>query len=122
MKKCILILDDDPEILLICRILLEKLDYRVETRIRCDNIIKDIREEKPVMVLMDIWIPAMGGEKATKLIKENKATQHIPVILFSANSEIEEIFKRSNANGFLKKPFEIGALVKTVETNILQVT
>jgi DNA-binding NtrC family response regulator len=122
MKKCILILDDDPEILLICRIILEKLDYQVETRTRCDNIIKDIREEKPVLVLMDIWIPNMGGEKATKMIKKNKDTKHIPVILFSANSEIEEIFKRSNANGFLKKPFEIGALVTMVETNILQVT
>jgi len=118
MKKCILILDDDPEILLICRILLEKLDYRVETRIRCDNIIKDIREEKPVMVLMDIWIPNMGGEKATKMIKKNKDTKHIPVILFSANSEIETIYKRANANGFLKKPFEIGALKKTVENNV----
>src|SRR4029078_4050358 len=122
MKKCILILDDDPEILLICRIILEKLDYQVETRTRCDNIIKDIREEKPVLVLLESWIPTMGGEKATKMIKKNKDTKHIPVILFSANSEIEEIFKRSNANGFLKKPFEIGALVTMVETNILQVT
>ena len=122
MKKCILILDDDLEILLICKIILEKLDYQVETRTRCDSIIKYINEVNPVMVLMDIWIPNMGGEKATKILKKNKATRHIPVILFSANSEIEEIYKRTNANGFLKKPFEIETLVKIVEANLLEVT
>ena len=122
MKKCILILDDDLEILLICKIILEKLDYQVETRTRCDSIIKYINEVNPVMVLMDIWIPNMGGEKATKILKKNKATRNIPVILFSANSEIEEIYKRTNANGFLKKPFEIETLVKIVEANLLEVT
>ena len=119
MKKCVLILDDDLELLSVCKIILEKQNYQVETRICCDNIIKDIIQINPIIILMDIWIPAMGGEKATKLIKENKATQHIPVILFSANSEIEEIYKRVNANGFLKKPFEIEALLKTVKNNIL---
>ena len=119
MKKCVLILDDDLELLSVCKIILEKQNYQVETRICCDNIIKDITQVRPIIILMDIWIPAIGGEKATKLIKENKATQDIPVILFSANSEIEEIYKRVNANGFLKKPFEIGALLKIVENNIL---
>jgi DNA-binding NtrC family response regulator len=120
MKKCVLILDDDPEILSVCKIILEKQNYLVETRIRCDNIIKDINKVNPVIILMDFWIPDMGGENATKLIKKNKATLHIPVILFSANSEINEICKRANADGFLKKPFEINALVDTIKNNTLQ--
>lgn len=119
MKKCVLILDDDPEILSVCKIILEKQNYLVEARIRCDNIINDINETHPGIILMDIWIPHIGGEKATKLIKKNKATRDIPVILFSANSEIEEISKRANANGFLKKPFEIDRLVSMVRNNSL---
>lgn len=120
MKECILILDDDIEILSVCKIILEKQNYQVETRIRCDNIINDITTLNPLIVLMDIWIPQMGGEKATKLIKKNKSTQHVPVILFSANSEIEAICKRSNADGILKKPFEIDTLKEIVRNNILQ--
>jgi DNA-binding NtrC family response regulator len=115
MKKCILILDDDQELLLVCKIILEKHDYSVAVRLHCDNIINDIGEEKPILVLMDIWIPHVGGEHATKLIKKNKDTLHIPVILFSANGAIEEIGKRTNANGYLKKPFEIDALLKIVK-------
>ena len=106
MKKCILILDDDLEILSVCKIILEKQNYHVETRTSCDNIIKDILKVKPIMVLMDFWIPVIGGENAIKLMKNNKATQLIPVILFSASNKIEEIYERANADGFLKKPFE----------------
>src|ERR1700733_9944699 len=102
MKKCVLILDDDPEILSVSKIILEKQNYQVETRLKCDNIIKDINKIHPSIILMDLWIPDMGGEEATKLVKKNTLTRHIPVILFSANSEIEEICKRAKADGFLK--------------------
>ena len=120
MKKCILIYDDDQEILIVCKLILEQQNYRVETRILSDNIIEDISRVKPDVILMDLWIPEIGGEKAIKLMKNNNATQNIPIILFSANAEIEHISMRSNANGFLKKPFEITGLLKIIEDNILQ--
>ncbi len=91
LKNCILIYDDDQQILVVCRIVLEKLNFRVETRTVCDNIIEDIHYVKPDMILMDLWIPEMGGEKAIVLMKNNKSTQHIPIIVFSVNAEIEEI-------------------------------
>ncbi len=121
MKKCILIFDDDAEILLVCKIILEGENYRVETRIYCDNIIEDITQVKPDIILMDLCIPDIGGENAINIVKKNEATQHIPVILFSANAEIEEIFKRVHANGFLKKPFEVKAMLEMIESNIPEI-
>lgn len=122
MRKCILFFDDDPEILLVCKIILEQQNYRVETRMRCDNIIEDINQVKPDIILMDLWIPEIGGEQAIHLMKNNKETQLIPVILFSANAEIEDICNRSNANGFLKKPFEISKLLLIIENHILEMS
>jgi DNA-binding NtrC family response regulator len=118
MKKCILIFDDDQEILFACKIILERGNYRVETRTCCDNITADIIQIKPDVILMDLWIPEIGGENAITLMKNNKDTQHIPVILFSASAEIEEICYRANSNGFLRKPFEIAVLLHTIENNI----
>jgi two-component system cell cycle response regulator DivK len=118
MKKCILIFDDDLDILMVSKIILENQNYRVETRICCDDIIKDIAEVNPGMILMDLRIPTIGGEQATRLVKDKKATKHIPVIIFSANTEIEQVCERANANGFLKKPFEIKNLLSIVEENI----
>ena len=118
MKKSILIFDDDPEILTVCKIILEQRNYEVKTRIFCDNIIEDINEVKPDIILMDLWIPTIGGEEAINLVKNNNATRQIPVILFSANVEINSIADRTKANGFLKKPFDINTLLYTIESSL----
>ena len=116
--KCILIYEDDPEILFFCKEFLSKHQYRVETRSRCENVINDIAFIKPNLILMDLWIPEIGGEKAIALIKENPATCHIPVLLFSANAEIKEICKKINANGYIEMPFDLITLKKIIEKNM----
>ena len=118
MKKCVLIFDDDPQILMVCKIILERHNYRVETRPFCDNIIQDIDSVHPDIILMDLWIPLVGGEAAINLMKDNTQTSQIPVILFSANAEIKIIAARAKANGFLKKPFNINELLDIVEKSI----
>lgn len=119
MKRCILIFDDDPQILMVCKIILEKQDYQVEIRPFCDDIIKDINEVKPDIILMDLWIPLVGGEAAITLMKNNSETRQIPIILFSANAEIEIIATRAGANGFLRKPFDIKELLGIVKRSIV---
>ena len=116
--KCILIYEDDQEILFLCKQLLSKNQYRVETLSRCENVINDIENFKPNLILMDLWIPEIGGEKAISMIKENPATQHIPVLLFSANAEIKEICKKVNADGYIEKPFDINTFKETIKQNI----
>ena len=116
--KCILIYEDDQEILLLCKTILIKSHYRVETLSRCENVINDIDCFKPNLILMDLWIPEIGGEKAISIIKENPDTRHIPVLLFSANANIKEICKKINANGYVEKPFDINTLKATIEQNI----
>ena len=118
MKKTILIFDDDQEILFVCRAILEMQNFRVETRTYCDDIIEDTIATEPVLILMDLWIPVIGGENAIHLVKSNKATKYIPVILFSANADIAEISKRVNADGFIKKPFDITEFIQIIEGNI----
>ncbi len=119
MNKSVLIYDDDDEILFLCKAILEKDQYRVETLSRCENVINDIALLKPDIILMDLWIPEIGGEKAIAIMKENPSTQHIPVIIFSANAEIKEICKKLKADGYIEKPFDISLLTDTIEKNIL---
>lgn len=116
--QCILIYEDDQEIMLLCKTILKKDKYRVETRSRIDDVIGDIDALKPDLILMDLWIPEIGGEKATALIKENSATSNIPVLLFSANTDIKEICKKVNADGYIQKPFDISTLKAIIKKNI----
>ena len=113
--KCILIYEDDPEILLLCKTILLKNQYRVETLVRCKNAINDIKELNPDIVLMDLWIPEIGGERAVALIKANPATASIPTLLFSASSDIREICEKIGADGYIQKPFDIHTFIETIE-------
>lgn len=117
--KCVLIYDDDLEILFLCKAILSKSNYRIETLSRCDNVIEDIARIKPDLILMDLWIPEIGGEKAIDIVKKNPDTQHIPMLIFSANAEIEAIAKKVNANGFIEKPFNISSFKETIQNKML---
>lgn len=119
MEKCVIVYEDDQEISGLCQRILEKPGRRIEIRRICDDIIADISRLKPHIILMDLWIPKIGGEKAVILMKNNPATRSIPVILFSANVEVEKISRRVKAEGYLEKPFNIADLRTIIEKNIL---
>ena len=117
-SKCILIYEDDQEIVLLCKTILIKNHYQVESLSSCENVLSDLEKIKPDLILMDLWIPEIGGEKAIIKIKENPASHQIPVILFSANSDIQEICKKINADGYIQKPFDIQTFLDTIKQHI----
>ncbi len=73
------------------------------------------------LLITDIEMPEMDGHHLTKLIKENSATAHIPVVIFSSlvNEEMKRKGAALGANAQLSKP-EIGNLVKVVDELIAQ--
>ena len=83
MKKNILIYDDDEEILFLCKAILGKFGFIVETLSRCENILNDIKSKQPHLILMDLWIPEDGGEKAIATLKENEATKTLSKFIYS---------------------------------------
>lgn len=115
MQKSILIYDDDTEILMLCGLILQKQNYKVETRVTCDNIIADIKFINPDIILMDLWIPKTGGEEAIRQIRQDVSIKDIPILIFSANDDIEKISKSSAANGYVRKPFDVHSFKKTIE-------
>jgi CheY-like chemotaxis protein len=109
-KPLVLIFDDDANILELCEIILTMKKMRVVGCGHCNNPVETVLEHAPDVILMDNWIPQIGGIKATQLLKNNPATRHIPVIFFSANSHIEDLATAAGADYSLQKPFEIAGL------------
>jgi DNA-binding response OmpR family regulator len=114
MKKCILICDDDIDILEVTKIILQQ-DYQVETMTHCNEIFQNYDKFTPDLILMDLWIPDMGGEAVTRLLKSSEKTKSVPVVIFSANNDIENVAKDAGADGYLKKPFDINTLNETIK-------
>lgn len=106
-KKKILIFEDDISILEIVTIILEDAGYRVSVSQTSHDIIEKVAELTPDLILMDNWIPDIGGKEATRLLKKHPRFQHIPVIYITANSDIAALAEVAGADDFLAKPFDL---------------
>ena len=120
MNKRVLILDDDLDILQICTIVLKKQGFEVQTMNNSNQVVSQVRDFHPDVILMDNWIPGPGGIEATRLLKRSPETQEIPVIFFSANSNVTQLAREARADYFLQKPFDITELEAIVLMAIRQ--
>jgi DNA-binding response OmpR family regulator len=118
MKKKILVAEDDRAILEVVKIILEQEGYDTLFADREELIRNIIRNQKPDLILLDIWLGGSDGGKIAKSIKNDKQTKHIPIIMISANNETEKITKEAGADGFLLKPFNIDDLLQIVRKHL----
>ena len=115
MPKRILVIDDDPDLLEILNIVFKQEGYEVilsETGEEAENI----RDINPDLVMLDIMLTGSGknGVDICAKIKSQPETNDIPVILFSAEDNIEELSKKCGANAYFSKPFHYYELLKKV--------
>ena len=113
-QKTIAVFDDDPDLLDIFCFLLDEEGYHVVAFDNCDDITSKVREVNPVLILMDNWIPLVGGEKAIGQLRNEEDLKHIPVILISASNDVAEVSRRAGANGFIAKPFDFEVILNMV--------
>lgn len=118
MKKCILICEDNKDILEITKTILEGKGYCVDTVTNTSQILKEVHAHEPELILMDLNLPGEGGKSITEQLKSNEETKDIPILLFSASDDISEIAAKIGADGFIPKPFSIDQLEHTVEDAI----
>ena len=111
----ILVVDDDPSILDAMEIALNLQGYEVETTTKGEETFSRIASFHPDLILMDVYLSGMDGREICKQIKEEEKTKDIPVIIFSANKSMKEVFEESGANDFIGKPFNMDELYNKVK-------
>lgn len=106
-SKKVFIFDDNLEILELCTEILEDIGFQVKTSPTTNGIEQQVKEFLPDLIFMDNWLPDISGIEATRLLKANQDLKNIPVIYFSANSNISELAAEAQADDFIAKPFDI---------------
>ena len=117
MKK-ILIVDDDEDILVLMQTMLSLYQYEVSAISNWENIDNSISGFAPDLILLDISLGDADGRDICKRLKKELPTENIPVILFSANTELGKNYAESYARAFIPKPFELNVLLKTIGEHV----
>jgi DNA-binding NtrC family response regulator len=115
----IIIFDDDEDILSICNYILQEQGWGVHTFTDCNNVIEKVSGIMPDVILMDNWIPDAGGIIATKTLKSTATLKDIPVVYFSANSDIQLLASQAGAETYLAKPFDLDELERVINTVVI---
>jgi two-component system phosphate regulon response regulator PhoB len=117
MVKKVLLIEDDKDIR--DTIIYALREEQIEVIASEDaKILKKLSEIKPDLILLDNWLSDWksdaNGQQISKEIKTNPATSNIPVVIVSAVSNIKEVAEAGQADGYLKKPFDLTDLFAIV--------
>jgi CheY-like chemotaxis protein len=120
MQQKILVVDDDESILEVIQIVLESEGYQIQT---CQNsqCFQYLTGSLPDLILLDILLSGEDGYELCKQLKHDQTTAHIPIIMLSALSDVNELADVSGADAFLEKPFDIDVLIETVARHLLSI-
>jgi len=117
MRKKIMVVDDEPDILFTVGQVLETIGYEVIKAKDGKECIEKLNElsEIPDLVLLDIMMPEVSGWDVAAKIKENPAWKEIPIVFLTAKGDIMSIgMGNLTAEDYIVKPFDIKDLKERV--------
>ena len=110
----ILVIDDDPDISMMLKMMLEYKGYKVVTADRVDEIFQAISNKAFSLIIMDMLLSGINGTDICLQLKEKEATSSIPVMMISAHPNAKELCLQAGANDFMAKPFDMDDILNNV--------
>ena len=120
VKKKLLVVEDIESILEVMKITLEDAGYLIETAGNGEELKLKLQKKLPGLVILDYWLPGENGGILTKYIKNTEKTNTLPVIMISANHNIEKTAYACGVDAFLPKHFDIAEFLATVKKYLIQ--
>ena len=112
----ILIVDDSRTVIAAFKKVLVQAGFNVISAANGEEGVAQAKAHLPDLILMDVVMPVLNGFQATRRIRKDEATSHIPIIIVSGEQQPTELYwgKRVGANGFLTKPVDRSLFFKTI--------
>jgi CheY-like chemotaxis protein len=114
----ILLIDDEPELVIVTKKLLEKEGYTVIVAKDGREGLKILENDLPDLILLDIMMPGEDGWEVCKKIKSNEKTKHIPIAMFTvrvSQDSVKKSIEYAHADAQINKPFDTEELLKVIE-------
>lgn len=115
MPNPILIVEDNDDLSLLFKLVLESAGYQVSTVDNGYDALEYVDKIQPRLILMDIMMPEISGLQVSEDIKQQQNHKSLPILLVSAVDRLkDEQLARSKADGILYKPFNLDELINRV--------
>ncbi len=116
-KKTILLVDDSSTNNILLQAVLEQNGFATEVAFSGKEALKILGKKHIDAILLDLMMPEMSGYDVLKAVRDNNATKQIPVMIVSADSEIDDAKKALDmgANLFFEKPLKLNEVVEKVK-------
>lgn len=117
MQKKILIVDDEPNIVVPLEFLMEQNNFEVKVAESGEQALEAIEDFKPDLILLDIMLPGMDGYEVCQKVRQNPQLQQTKIIFLSAMARTIDIAKGMglSADSYITKPFSISDVVDNVK-------
>ncbi len=118
MKKKILIVDDEPQIVRLLSLRLKAGKFDVVTAYDGYQCVEVAKQELPDLILLDMKMPHCGGIEAFEIMKSIKDTSQIPVIFLTAfpTESLKKQVMDMGAEEMYSKPFDSNVLLEKINT------
>jgi len=113
INKHILVIEDNYEIREVVSWVLEDEGFKVS--VIAHQPADSLFDFKADLIVLDEWINAQEGHMFCREIKAIQSLKHVPVVIFSTAMDIELLVETCGADGFVRKPFDITALVTEIK-------
>ena len=106
-KRTIMVVDDNPDIVIIVTTILEAKGYVVQSASSGQEALSLLKGQKPDLIILDIMMPQMDGLEVLTRLKADQSTASIPVILLTAKIQENDIIAgyKAGAEYYITKPF-----------------
>ena len=113
-KGFILVLDDDPDICMLIKMVLDYYGYEVMDSANEEAAKEIISSNRVDLIIMDMLLSGADGTDICKQLKKSEATSSIPVLMFSAHPTARETCLAAGADDFISKPFEMNDMMDKI--------
>ena len=119
-KGHVLVVEDNLDNYELVRTILGLADYDTFLAVNGRDGVTAARKQKPDLILMDMSLPEMDGWHATKLIRQDPETAHIPMIALTVHTLPLERKRALDAgvDAYLSKPYDASQLLRLVESTL----
>lgn len=120
-KTKVLIVDDEPNIVLAIEFLMQKKGLKTATAYNGEQALSLIQTFKPNLVILDVMMPGMNGFEVAKKIRQNAQNDYINIVFLTAKGTQKDKLKGYLTGGaiYITKPFDNDELT-TIVTEILE--